>query len=120
VTFLPPALIAGFADLALFAEGEPPFWVQSLPFVVLIGLFYFVMMRPMQKEREQRQALISALKKNDRVVTSSGLVGVVVSIKPDEGIVTLRMSHEDTKVDVIRSSIARILTEEPADKPDNP
>ena len=99
------------------AEG-PSMLMQMLPIFLIFGVFYFVMMRPAQKERDQRETMLSALKKNDRVVTQGGLVGVVTAIRADVGIVTLR-THEDTKIDVIRSSIARILTDEPAEKPEN-
>jgi preprotein translocase subunit YajC len=111
------ALLAQAAPAAAQPEG-PGILLQMLPIFVIFALFYFLMMRPAQRDRDQRETMLSALKKNDRVVTQGGLVGVVTAIRPDVGIVTLR-THEDTKIDVIRSSIARILTDEPAEKPEN-
>jgi preprotein translocase subunit YajC len=108
-----------FAEAAAPAAEGPSMLMQMLPIFLIFGVFYFVMMRPAQKERDQRESMLSTLKKNDRVVTQGGLVGVVIAIRADAGIVTIRMSHEETKVDVIRSSIARILTDEPAEKPEN-
>lgn len=112
--FLPRGML-----LAQQAQPEGPnFMIQMLPIFAIFALFYFLMMRPAQRDRTEREALLAGLKKNDRVVTQGGLVGVVTAIRPDVGIVTLR-THEDTKIDVIRSSIARILTDEPAEKPEN-
>ncbi len=104
--------------MAQAAQPEgPSAAMQILPIVAIFALFYFLMMRPAQRERQAREELLTGLKKNDRVVTQGGLLGVVTAIRTEEGIVTLR-SHDDTKIDVVRSSIVRILKDEPAEKPE--
>lgn len=101
------------------AKGEPPGppgWTSLVPIILIFGVFYFLIILPSQrKEKKQREALFSALKKNDEVVTAGGIIGVVQSIKDDE--VTIRID-ENAKMRVLKSSIARIIPKEtPATTP---
>jgi preprotein translocase subunit YajC len=98
-------------------EGPPP-WSPLLMMVVLFGLFYFLLILPARrKERQQREALFSSLKKNDRVLTSAGIIGTVVSIKDKEDEVTLRIDDtSNARLSVLKSSIVRIYTKEDAGK----
>jgi preprotein translocase subunit YajC len=76
---------------------------------LMIGMFaimYFLIIRPQQKQRKDREALLSAVKKGDRVVTSSGLYGTVVGLS--EQTVTLRVADQ-VKLEFERSAIARIV-----------
>ena len=89
--------------------GGPPIW-GPLPMLVMLGVaFYFLIILPGRKERQQRQAMISALKKNDKVITSGGIIGVVTHIK--EGTEEVTIKSDETKFVILRSSIARILSE---------
>ena len=77
---------------------------------LMIGMFaimYFLIIRPQQKQRREREALLQALKKGDRVVTTSGLFGTVVGIS--EQTVTLKVADQ-VKLDFERSAIGRIVT----------
>ena len=76
---------------------------------LMIGMFaimYFLIIRPQQKQRKDREALLSAVKKGDRVVTSSGLYGTVVGLS--EHTVTLKVA-EQVKLEFERSAIGRIV-----------
>jgi preprotein translocase subunit YajC len=76
---------------------------------LMIGMFaimYFLIIRPQQKQRKDREALLSTVKKGDRVVTSSGLYGTVVGLS--EQTVTLRVADQ-VKLEFERSAIARIV-----------
>ena len=103
--------------LTLFAQGDQPstpgwfYLMYALPVLMLIMLFR----SNARQKREQRDAL-SALKKNDKVVTASGILGVVVAIKDNEDEVTLRVDDtSNTRIRVLRSSIVRITSgEQPA------
>src|SRR5947209_6130730 len=82
-----------------------------LPMLVIMVMFFFLIFLPGQRrERKQREELLGGLKKNDEVVTSSGIVGIVTSIKEGADEVTLK--SEDTRLRVLKSSIVRILTKE--------
>ena len=76
---------------------------------LMIGMFaimYFLIIRPQQKQRKDRETLLSAVKKGDRVVTSSGLFGTVVGLS--EHTVTLKVA-EQVKMEFERSVIGRIV-----------
>lgn len=80
--------------------------LQMVGMFVLMGvMFYFALFRPQQKKAKEHAALMKALKPRDEIVTSSGIVGVIVGVK--EKTVTLRT--EDTKIEVLRSAVAEIV-----------
>ena len=100
--------------LAQFAQGEPtpPSEAGSLlfPIVLAFVFVYFFLIRPQKREQEQKQSLLSALKKNDRVVTTGGMFGTIVNLKDDE--VTLRVDDQNkVKIRFAKSAIARVVTD---------
>ncbi|MCI0381092.1 MAG: preprotein translocase subunit YajC [Gemmataceae bacterium] len=91
-------------------KGEPPsMLVQFMPIILIVVVFYFLIILPGRKERQQRAAMITALKKNDKVITNAGIVGQVVSLI--EGSEEVTIKSEDTKLRILRSSIARVIAE---------
>jgi preprotein translocase subunit YajC len=99
-------------------EGGASPWIAQLAMFAAIGaIFYFLLIRPQAKQEKERQAMLEALKKKDRVVTSGGLLGTVADLRDDE--VTLRISENpDVKVRVRRSAVTGVLKEtaEPSPK----
>src|SRR5436190_17626201 len=99
------------AALVLFAqdkaaEGQPP-WMMFAPLIVIFALFYFLIILPARRnEKKQREDLFSKLKKNDEVLTSAGIYGVVSSIKDDE--VTIKID-DNAKMRVLKSSLVKIV-----------
>ena len=75
-------------------------------FVMIFVIFYLLVFRPQSKARKEHEQMLKNLKKNDEVVTTGGLFGTVVNIKPDA--VTLRIS-ENVRVDVEPSAIVRLV-----------
>lgn len=81
--------------------------MSILPLMVgMFAIMYFLIIRPQQKQRKEREALLAAVKKGDRVVTSSGLFGTVVGLS--EQTVTLRVADQ-VKLEFERSAVARIV-----------
>jgi preprotein translocase subunit YajC len=111
-----------FALLILLAEGGSDGAAQTgqgnllgilLPMVPIAVLFYLLMIRPMKKQEQQRQALLSNVKRNDKVVTSGGLIGIVAAIKEKEDEITLRVDDSsNVRLRVLKSSIVRVITDE--------
>lgn len=60
-----------------------------MPIVLIIGVFYFLLIRPQQKKQKEHQAMLGSLKKGDPVVTSGGLYGRIVEIEGDKAVVDL-------------------------------
>jgi preprotein translocase subunit YajC len=63
------------------AQPQQPAWLSFAPMILLVVVFYFILIRPQQKRAKQQAVLISSIKSGDRVVTSSGIVGVVITVK---------------------------------------
>jgi preprotein translocase subunit YajC len=82
---------------------------QLLPFVFLIAIMYFVIIRPQQKEAKAREEMINALKKGDKIVTNGGFI-VVVS-KVEEKFLSVKMNNE-TVVKITKDSIAKKYEDE--------
>ena len=76
------------------------------PFAMMFLIFYLIVFRPQAKARKEHEAMLKDLKKHDVVVTSGGLFGTVVNVKPES--VTLRID-ENVRVDVERSAILRLV-----------
>lgn len=92
-------------------EGGMPGWATFVPLIAMFLLFYFVLVLPAQrKEKKQRELLMNSLKKNSKVVTQGGMIGVVSYINEGEDEVTLRL--EEGKVKVLKSSIIKVFNAE--------
>lgn len=72
-----------------------------VPFLLIFVVMYLVMIRPQQRKAKEHAALLKSLKAGDKVVVSSGIVGIVVSIRDHH--VTIR--SDDSKLEVLKSSI---------------
>ena len=82
---------------------------QLLPFVFLIAIMYFVIIRPQQKEAKVRKEMIAALKKGDKIVTNGGFI--VVVYKVEEHFLSVKM-NDDVIVRLTKDSIARKYEDE--------
>lgn len=86
------------------------FWLQSgsaifsfLPIALMIGVFYFLIIRPQQKSRADLQVMVESLKSGDKVVTSGGLIGVIKQVNTNSFIL---QSADKAMVEVTRASVA--------------
>jgi len=75
---------------------------QLLSLAVIFGAFYLFLIRPQQKRQKEMQSMLNALSKGDRVITSGGMLGTIVSIT--DQIVTLDVGNKTT-VKVLRSHV---------------
>jgi preprotein translocase subunit YajC len=92
------------------AQTPPPSWLSFAPFALLIVIFYFMLIRPQQQRSKQQAKLISHLKSGDKVVTSSGIIGVVITVKDK----TVSLRSADAKMEVTKSSVTEILADSDA------
>lgn len=83
--------------------------LSLVPFVLIFVIFYFLLILPQQKRQKQLRAMLAALKKGDKVVTSSGLWGTVSNLGKET--VTLQIA-DNTKVKIQREHIARVRTDD--------
>jgi preprotein translocase subunit YajC len=88
---------------------EQIFASPILPFLLIGIVFYFLMMRPEQKKRKEQEKLLTALKKNDHVVTIGGIYGTIVNAAPGSTYVTVRVDDStNTRLRMLRSAISRV------------
>jgi len=100
LTFSALLLMGGAPSL-----GGGNFFMQILPLLLIIPIFYLFLIRPQQKKQKEHQRMLSELKRGDRVVTSSGIIGSIWGIDEKENKIVLKVG-EDTKIEFLRSAIA--------------
>ena len=103
-------------------EGAKPDGIGGLfsspmfPILIVMVLFFFLIILPAQRrQKREQESILSNLKKNDEVVTASGIIGIVAFIKETGDEVTLKVD-DNTRIRVLKSSIARILKKDEAPK----
>ena len=82
--------------------------VTFAPFILIFVIFYMFMIRPGQQRQKNWQAMLGKLKSGDRVTTTGGIRGVVISVKED--VVQLRVAPDSLKLEVVKSAIASVTT----------
>ena len=85
------------------AAGGPSAFEAMVPFILIIGVFYFLFMRPQIKQRKLHHKFLSELKRGDEVVTISGVLGRVEGIT--DKIVVLEVA-DNTKIKVLKYKIS--------------
>lgn len=96
------------------AASEPPGWINWLPIVGMVAIFWFLIIRPQMKRQKEHQTRVSGLKKGDQVVTQGGLVGKVMKV--DDTYVDIELG-KDVRVKALKHTIADLI--EPGGKPAN-
>lgn len=77
-------------------------WGGIILILLTFIIFYFLLIRPQQKKEKQRQNMINNLKNGDKVITTSGIYGVVTAIK--EEVITVKIAS-NTNVDFVKNAI---------------
>jgi len=76
-----------------------------LPIILIFIIFYFMVFRPQKKSQDEHARTIKSLKKNDEIVTSSGIHGTVVNIKEDTFVIRV---DEGVRLEIDKSAVARL------------
>lgn len=97
-------MLSNFILAVQAPEQGNPLITTLPPFLFMIAVFYFLIIRPNQKRQKEHQKFISGLEKNQDVITEGGIHGTVVGVK--DGTVTLRVA-ENVRIEVERSAVAR-------------
>jgi preprotein translocase subunit YajC len=97
-------VIVAFAPPAQPGQQQAPFWTSLVPLVLLIVVFYFALIRPQQKKAKDHAKLLQTLRPGDKVLTSGGLLALVITVK--EKSVTIKCA--DSKLEVAKSAITDI------------
>lgn len=107
------ALLAADNPPAGGGGGENGLMSMLLLIAPIALLFYFLLIRPQRREQAQRQKMLDAVKKNDRVVTVGGIYGVVTNVHREANEVTVKVDEStNTKLRLTLGSVARVVGEE--------
>ena len=99
--------------------GGLAFWLQlpggtSLlglaPLLFIFAIFYFLLIMPQQRKQKKWQLMLSELKNGDKIVTSGGLRGTIISLKDDA--LTLRVPPDNLKLEISRASVVSVTPAE--------
>jgi len=107
-------------DLAYAAESPGGFFGGGafsalVPLALMFVVFYFLLIRPQQKQAKEQQKMVDNLKRGDRVLTSGGLYGTIVAVKGKALEVKL---NEDVKVLMAKSAVSQVVSGDPAQEPE--
>jgi preprotein translocase subunit YajC len=106
MSLLDPFLLA----MAAPQQGSPNPWLQLIPFALILGIFYFVMVLPMRKRQQKVQAFLAALKVGDRVITTGGMYGSITRLSDQS--VQLQVAN-NVRIEVSRAAIVGYQGQEP-------
>jgi preprotein translocase subunit YajC len=99
----------GVTTTAAPMVGQQPGMASMLvPFGLMFGVMYFLMIRPQQKKIKEQQALLASLKSGDEVLTSAGMIGTVKSLT--EKVVTLEIA-KNVEIKILKSQVAQVVKE---------
>lgn len=82
---------------------QPGGFAAFVPLILMFVIFYFLLIRPQQKKHKEHQAMVTNLKKGDKVITSGGIHGVITKV--DDADVQVEIA-EKVKIKVTRANIA--------------
>jgi preprotein translocase subunit YajC len=88
------------------ASGQPSTLGMLLPFVLMFGVFYFLMIRPQQKKMKDHESLVTSLQKGEEVITNSGIFGKIHGIA--DKFITLEVDN-NVRIKVLKTQIATVL-----------
>jgi preprotein translocase subunit YajC len=102
------SLLGTIVLLADLPQTQPNPTGQKIQFVLMMGIFlvimWVLMIAPQRKKAKEQDAMMKALKAGDKIITASGIVGVVLSIKDK----SLSIRSADTKLEILKSAVAEI------------
>ena len=80
---------------------------QILPFIILIAIMYFMLIRPQKKKDKEIASMRAGLKLGDTIVTIGGIIGKIVKIKEDT--ITIQFGSEKTKMEIMKWAVSTVL-----------
>ena len=111
--------MSSFGSSAFFAMGAASDtggspWLQLVPFVLVLGIFYFIILLPMRKKQQKVQTFLESLKVGDRVITTGGIYGQVTKLGGE----TVQLQIADKlRIEVAKASIGGYQGQPPVVEP---
>ncbi len=99
-----PFVSVAYAQSAGDATSQSPFF-QFIPLVLILGVFWFLIIRPQQKKQKQHLNMVDSLRKGDKVVTNGGIFGTIIKVGEDR--ITLEIASK-VQIQIERQQVARM------------
>ena len=99
-----PFVSVAYAQSAGEASSQSAFF-QFIPLVLILGVFWFLIIRPQQKKQKEHQRMVDSLNKGDKVVTSGGIFGTIVKVGEDR--ITLEVASK-VQINIERQQVSRM------------
>jgi preprotein translocase subunit YajC len=97
------------SNFFLFFQGGVDFLRGIMPFVLIFGVFYFLIIMPQRKRQRQLQETIANLKTGDRIVTNGGVIGTITAVRDNTFLIR---SGEKSILEVSRAAVSGLQVEE--------
>lgn len=88
------------------ASGTAALIASIAPFAIVLAVFYFFIIRPQQQQQKQRDAMLSALEKGDKVITTGGIYGEIVELRDDTCVIRVA---DKVQLKITRSAVSRVI-----------
>ena len=86
--------------------------VGFLPLILIVGIFYFLVFMPMQRQKRNQAQMLKDLQNGNTVLTTGGIVGTIVTINNNDDTLILRVKPDNIKLQIARSAVSGMVTEE--------
>ena len=97
---------------ALLQTSQPSNSILAfLPMILILGIFYFLLFMPMQRQKKQQRQMLAGLQNGNVVQTTGGIIGTVVSLNSDDDTLVLRVKPDNIKIQVARSAVAGLISD---------
>ncbi len=99
---------------AIFLMGQPAGGGQGggflsfLPFILIMAIIYFLMIRPQVRKQKQKQQMIQGLRKGDRILTAGGVYGTIEGIQEKDETITVKIA-DSVKVQMTKGSVSSVV-----------
>jgi len=97
-------VMLALAPQAQAGQSPPPAWTTFVPLALMGVVFYVILIRPQQKKAKEHTNLLKTLKPGDKILTSGGIVGVVITVKEK----TVSIRSADAKMEILKSAVSEI------------
>jgi preprotein translocase subunit YajC len=96
----------------LLAQASASAMFGIVPIIAIFAIFYLMLIMPQQRRQKKWQAMLGALKNGDKIVTTGGIRGTIISVKDDA--VQLRVPPDNLRIEVARSAVTSLINPEEA------
>ena len=101
-----------FLGFIIFVQTAASPVASFLPLIAIVGIFYFLVFMPMQKQKKQQAQMLADLQTGAEVLTTGGIVGTIVTISAD--MLVLRVKPDNVKLQVSRGAVASLVNQNTA------